>query len=350
MKVDCWIAVKHLLLHENQLMRFPMIRYSPSIYEIATCVLVILGQNANGQIRPFGTHDSGLSQVVGISLSKDQQILAIFGGSSGAGKEANQGEVVLLNSASMKKIANSSGHKSTFTSLAFSEDDSQIATGANDGSVTLWKVKGLQSIITLEGHSHAVRAVFFIGQDSLCTVSTDSLRIWDVKTKKSKVVVAEINEIFVVAVRVPKSQLILIGLRTGEMRLVELGDLSLSKTKIERVHRKVVGKVATNPDQKSLATADGEGKIVLWDYSDWSPTQTLSNGQDDIRCVNYDNTGQLLVTGSEHANVDIWHVQSGKHLLLLDGHKAPITGAVFLSKNEVLSSDAVGKMIRWKLP
>lgn len=43
----------------------------------------------------------------------------------------------------------------------------------------------------------------------------------------------------------------------------------------------------------------------------------------------FDPTGGLLATSSEDRRVRLWDVQSGKQLIVLEGHKQQVVGASF---------------------
>jgi|JI61114DRNA_FD_contig_31_4026002_length_3364_multi_4_in_0_out_0_3 WD40 repeat protein len=72
------------------------------------------------------------------------------------------------------------GHTSEITSLAFSPDGKQLASGSWDRSVRLWNAQTRQVTHILNGHSSAVMSLVF-SQDGvrLFSSSDDGIRMWD---------------------------------------------------------------------------------------------------------------------------------------------------------------------------
>ena len=54
--------------------------------------------------------------------------------------------------------------------------------------------------------------------------------------------------------------------------------------------------------------------------------------KDEATCVDLSVDYNLLVTGSDHANVGLWNLQDGQKIGVLEGHRQNITGARILPK------------------
>src|SRR5207237_10048300 len=48
-------------------------------------------------------------------------------------------------------------HQGIVSALAFSYDETQLATGGADGSITIWNVKARNKLLTLKGHTEKIR-------------------------------------------------------------------------------------------------------------------------------------------------------------------------------------------------
>ncbi|TMW63078.1 hypothetical protein Poli38472_005696 [Pythium oligandrum] len=88
------------------------------------------------------------------------------------------------------------GHKFTITDIDFHSFDSEIlASGASDGSLSVWKLNDTLSnddepVHRLTGHTKGIRSVLFhpAASDVLCTTSQDlSVRLWDVEVGAERV-------------------------------------------------------------------------------------------------------------------------------------------------------------------
>jgi WD40 repeat protein len=96
--------------------------------------------------------------------------------------ECTSGEIFVWDASSGERIAELSGGESWINSVAFSPDDTLLATGGDDGMVRLWDVSASQEISpALEGHTGSVSEVAFEpNYDILASVGQDGkLILWN---------------------------------------------------------------------------------------------------------------------------------------------------------------------------
>ncbi len=67
--------------------------------------------------------------------------------------------------------------------MAFNPDGSRIVTASGDGTVKLWDANNGTDVLTLKGHTDAVRTAFFSPDgDRIVSGSDDgTVRIWDAR-------------------------------------------------------------------------------------------------------------------------------------------------------------------------
>jgi WD40 repeat protein len=75
------------------------------------------------------------------------------------------------------------GHSDRVTSVAFSPDDTMLASGSRDATLQLWDVQTGECLQALEGHNYQLRSVAFSPDNTmLASTSDNTIIIWDAQT------------------------------------------------------------------------------------------------------------------------------------------------------------------------
>jgi WD40 repeat protein/serine/threonine protein kinase len=103
-------------------------------------------------------------------------------------------------------------------------------------------------------------------------------------------------------------------------------------------HARSVTGVAFSPDGKTLATANMDRIVKLWDISTGRELASFTGHTNGVRCVAFSPDGATLATSSDDGTVRIWDRATGKPRARLDGHKARIRCVVFSPDGKMLAS------------
>jgi WD40 repeat protein len=103
---------------------------------------------------------------------------------------ADAGSLLLwdYSTGTIQRVVNNLGSQINVTSIAFSADDSQFATGLNNGGIIVWDTASGNEIRRLTGHTDDVLALVFSadGQFLASGAADRSLRYWDLATGESR--------------------------------------------------------------------------------------------------------------------------------------------------------------------
>ena len=220
-----------------------------------------------------------------------------------------------------------SGHRDWLTSVVFSPDGKQIATGSKDRTVRVWDATAERSLFTLTGHTDTVTDVAFSSAGSrLVSSSTDeTLKFWDAATGE--------------LIRTQQAHMggatALAGTRHGQHVVSAGGDGTVKvwdATAGEQLLSFAVPSGSANPlavsdDGKHLATAGNDTLIYLWDLptvpqsdaAQLTPRVTLRGHYDLVSGLGFSPDGRRLVSTSWDYTIRLWDVASGQEVTWLRG-------------------------------
>jgi len=113
-------------------------------------------------------------RITALDFSPDGRLLASASWDGTAG---------LWEVTSGQRLATLRAHLLGVNTVAFSPDGQRLAGGTGDGLIKLWNVTDHQEVLTLKGHRD-VNQVAFLPDETLVSVSLDSIQLWPAPTLK----------------------------------------------------------------------------------------------------------------------------------------------------------------------
>ena len=251
--------------------------------------------------------ESGLIIVLGNLYNRKISVVYSPDGSILA-SGAENGTISLWDVTEGHEIRKLFGHSDWVFGLAFSPDGQTLASGSYDSTVKIWDMQTGHEIRTLEGHSDMVRCVAFSPDGrTLASGSYDStVKIWDMQTGQE--------------------------IRT-------LAD-----------HSKTVNSVAFSPDGRTLASGSSDSTIKIWDVDTGQEIRTLDGYSSEIFSVAFSPDGQTLASGSGDSTIKIWNVDTGREIRTLVGHSDIVCSVAFSPDGQTFSTASYDSTIKiWDL-
>lgn len=168
------------------------------------------------------------------------------------------------------------GHTHRISSIAFSPNNTMIATGSWDGTLRLWDVETGAQL-----HTFTINAISGIDDiafspdgkkiAALHTFMNSSVHLFDVET----------------------------GMRLQSFTAFTLPPLSrIPPTYPSNEHKESVNRIVFNPDGKSILTISYDDTIRIWDVGTGNFLSVLEGHTDSINDVAFSPDGAMLATGS----------------------------------------------------
>ena len=152
-------------------------------------------------------------------------------------------------------------HQDAVKSVSFSPDGKMIASGSFDTNVKLWNVLDGRLIKTFPDQIKDVLSVSFSPDGNIIALSSSdsTIRLWYLNEQRTKLFQDDSD-----ALKVnfsPKGQTLVSG-SGDKIKLWKLDD-EIIKT-LQQPNKAIIFEVSFSPDGKTIASADIDGKVILW--------------------------------------------------------------------------------------
>lgn len=196
------------------------------------------------------------------------------------------------------------GHADTISCIAFSPNETILASASFDGTVRLWNLQDGRCVRVFLGHDSWVYCVAFSPDGlNLVTASEDgTCRVWDVATAASSIV--------------------------------------------EDVGQSFLAAAAFSPDGRLIAVGGSNCEVHLIDREGTSPTVALKGHTGRVRALAFSYGNDLLASGAEDCRVNLWRISDGQHVGTLLGHDAEITSLSLSGDGRVLAAASQNGTVR----
>jgi WD40 repeat protein len=292
--------------------------------------------DANGRFVASGGYDR-LVRLWDVSANREPTVLAIHQGpvwgvaASADGSRiatgSEDGMARLIDAATLEVMAEWRPHRSTCSGLAFSPAGDLVATCSWDGAAAIWDGTDLRRLRDLVGHRQHIWGITFSPDGTrIATASGDrTARLWNVETGQTTAVLKGHTDGVRTVAFSPDGKRVATSswdktarvwdAATGRELLVLSG------------HSALVRAVAFSVEGGLLVTASDDETARIWNARSGQLVRSLTGGHESaVWDAAFTPDGRRIVTAAEDHTARIWDAATGDELLVLEGHKQPISG------------------------
>lgn len=279
------------------------------------------------------THDG----VIGCVASNHDRTLFASGAEDGSIRVWRPGED--------EPILTMQSSRGIVRSLAFTHDGQTLASGHTRRTIDLWSLQTGEIQAELSGHSEAVSGVRYSLDDAqLFSSSWDrTIRVWDMEAPDPVMTLRGHDDRVIAAAFSPDGSMIASAAVDGTVRL---WDATLGTELCAlRGHNAGVYAVAFSPDGKRLASASTDRTIKLWDLLRGAELATLPH-EGSVWSVAFSPDGASLVSSGDDRTIRIWDTASATLIRTISGHESRVTNVTFSPDGSRIASASRDSSVR----
>jgi WD40 repeat protein len=238
------------------------------------------------------------------------------------------------------------GHTGGISSVVYSPDSRQLASGSDDGTVRLWDAATGACLQTLKGHTDEISSVVYSPDSRQLASGSDdcTVRLWDAVTGSCLQTLESHTGAVELVVYSSDSRQLASGADDGTVRLWD----AVTGTCLQTLegYKGGIGSVVYSPDSRQLASGSDDSAVRLWDVVTGICLQTLEGHTDMISSVVYSPDSQRLASGSDDSTVRLWDAATGACLQTLKGHTDKISSVIYSLDSRQLASGSYDSTVR----
>ena len=301
-----------------------------------------------------------------------------FTGSAGKGDvlSAKTTKVEILNGQTGDKIAEVKGHSNTVKSIAFSSDNSWMATASADNTIRIWNTTDFKEQMKIDGlpvtySSGFTKLIASPDNSRLFVIGYQGpVQVYEVASGKllsqitvgvegsaagaSLLAISDNNKYL--AVGHSKTEL-----SRGNAKGQKIGSIkgkSIGMYHVITVYDAATGKeinsvntgssflhaITFKPGSSRLVSADFNGGLKEYDFPSGNLVKEYKGHRSHIKSIAFNKQGTLLVSGSMDGTVRLWNTETGEELVSYITTDSLNFAAVTKGNNYYCSKDAIQKI------
>jgi WD40 repeat protein len=238
------------------------------------------------------------------------------------------------------------GHEREVNAIAFSRDDSQLASASADHAVRVWSTGTYQMLRTLE-HGGGVTGVAFAPSGRMVASAgrDHEARIWNVENGKLLATLGSQEQSPLTVAFTNDGLRLVIGGADGLVRIFNLRDKTSEGS--VRAHAGPVRTLRLSSLGDRLLSSGGDGVARVWQMQAKEKPVELKGHNDELLYATFSPDDRFIATAGKDGAVRLWESESGRQLYSFKAHEGAANSVNFSPDAMYLLSAGADKALRF---
>ncbi|MHA1989340.1 MAG: serine hydrolase [Candidatus Hodarchaeales archaeon] len=222
------------------------------------------------------------------------------------------------------------GHGWRVREVAFSKDDTLLATGASDGSIKIWNISSGRSIYSLQRHLYGVIALDFSPSGEILASGgiDNKVNLWNISTG-NLIKTIQFNPHGILDLKwLPDGELLAVGggewmsdvHHTNDLtKILQLINITSGKSVKSFIgHKDTITSLSFSKNGSFLISGSWDNTVKLWNVETGEEIKSFNHTK-YVMDVEFSIDEKSIISGSMDKTINIWEIDSGtikKELLI----------------------------------